>query len=406
MQGRTTSSQLARAAIAAAALACAACSFDVPGIDLGSITAIDMSAAGDGPPPDFPRGAFVPSNVSPTLVQDGAASLVGPHDIDTEKLLIDGQPPAVGVVFTPELTHDEWAVLAVRDFTINVDVTVHGRRGLIVIAVGDARISAVLHAEAVTRTPGPGGQFTGAGHGGDGKTSGTADSGGGGAGHAALGATGGASGAPTDGEGGLGGPSYLGALFGGSGGGTGAGTSSPVSPCPAGKGYSLGGGGGGILQISAKGTIDIVAGGGINAGGGGGRGGCLDAASAGGGGGSGGTIWLEAPMMRILGKLAANGGGGGSGGRGGILIADDGYDGTDALLDSAAAPGGASRGSDSGAGGAGGGRATDAVGGDKALNAGGGGGAVGRIRLRTTAVAPVTDPGTVESPPPELTVDF
>jgi hypothetical protein len=389
------------------ALVCAllgGCHFEVSGFDLGFVG----GGGGDGPEPtDLPQKAFVPSNVATTDVQEGASSLSGPHDIDTENLRIDGQLPPPGVVFIAEAGNDSLAVLSVRDFTVSTDVLVHGRRALVVIAVGDARLTAVMHAEAVKRSPGPGGSFTGMGHGGDGKSNGAADSGGGGAGHGAVGAGGGASDAASDGEGGLGGPSYPSSLSGGSGGGTGAGVSSTVvQPCPSGGGYSLGGAGGGALQITAKGTIDITASGGIDAGGGGGRGGCQESASAGGGGGSGGTIWLEAPTMRVLGKLAANGGAGGSGGRNAFLMSADGRDGDDATLDLTPAAGGVSRGDGSGAGGAGGVRGSVATPGQKSTNGGGGGGAVGHIRLRTRSVAPVTDPTTVVTPMQEQTVDF
>jgi len=221
------------------------------------------------------------------------------------------------------------------------------------------------------------------------------------------GAAGGDSLASTNGMGGAGGGTYLHELAGGSGGGDGAGTSSPTfKPCPTGKGFSQGGAGGGSVQLSAKLNLDLAESGGINVGGGGGRGGCGEAASAGGGGGSGGSIWLEAPTMRIVGKLAANGGGAGSGGRSSGIDQDDGNDGDDGLLDVLGARGGTSPGSGAGKGGNGGSLMTDAAPGGKELNAGGGGGAVGRIRLRTRTVSPVTSGVTIMSPPAEKTVDF
>ena len=386
----------------------AGCSFDVHGIDLPSLSSLD-AGLGDGAQDstDLARGGFVPSNVSPTHVQEGASSLAGVHDIDTERLLIDGQAPVPGIVFVPEATHDEWAVLSVRDFTVTSDVRVHGRRALVVIAVGDAHISAVIHAEAKLRSPGPGGQFTGAGHGSDGKSNGAQDSGGGGGGHGAVGAAGGPSKASVNGEGGTGGIAYSGALLGGSGGGDGAGINSTIAqPCPAGGAFSLGGAGGGVIQISAKGALELLALGGINVGGGGGRGGCQDSASAGAGGGAGGTIWLDAPMVRILGRLAANGGGGGSGGRTDAFSGDDGEDGADGTLDAVPARGGMSQGDNSGAGGAGGALSVDAVAGTRDFNAGGGGAGVGKLRIRTRGVAPTTDPSTILSPGSELTTDF
>jgi hypothetical protein len=87
-------------------------------------------------------------------------------------------------------------------------------------------------------------------------------------------------------------------------------------------------------------------------------------------------------------------------------MAQDGLDGADGALANSVAAGGASQGMNSGAGGAGGALAIAAASGEKETNAGGGGGGVGRIRLRTHVAAPITDPGTVTSPPPMLTTDF
>ncbi len=405
---RVVVSAWACAAACAAVGALGACRFHVDGADIPSLFEVTDGGVSDGAGPSVGDGAmpgvgFQPSNVAPTHVQEGAASLTSPHDIDTEKLLIDGAPPPVGIVFVPEATHDAWAVLSVHDLTVGADLVVHGRRALIVVAVGDIRVSAIVHAEADRRTPGPGGQFTGPGRGGDGKTSSSDHSGGGGAGHGTVGGAGGKSNASTNGEGGLAGVAYTDALLGGSGGGDGA----NAAICAMGSGLGLGGAGGGAIQLSAKGLIDLVASGGIHAGGGGGRGGCDDdVGSAGGGGGAGGTIWLEAPTMRLLGKVAANGGAGGSGAHFGFINTNTGEDGENGKLDAIGGIGGRSRGGDSGAGGNGGVRGLAPTPGAMQQEAGGGGGAVGVLRLRTRAVAPVTAPDTVLSPAPALTTDF
>ncbi len=385
----------------------AGCRFELAGIDIPTRFGSDGSGVPTDGGGDLARAGFVPSHVAPPHVQEGAASLIGAKDLDTEQLTIDGKAPPAGVIFIAETTHDEWAVLSVRDLEVPVDLSVHGRRGLIVVAVGSVRIAAVIHAAAERRTPGPGGQFTGPGHGGDGKSATTLDSGGGGAGHALAGAAGGPSTSLVNGEGGAGGAVYTAELEGGSGGGDGAGTTSTLGfSCPAAQDFSKGGAGGGAIQLSAQISIEIGASGGIDAGGGGGRGGCFEAASAGGGGGSGGTIWLEAPSIQILGKVTANGGAGGSGGHNSGIESAAGVDGENGKLALTAALGGSSKGFTSGAGGTGGTLGSAPRSGEQALNGGGGGGGVGRIRVRTHATAPITSADTVLSPQPQLTADF
>ncbi len=44
-------------------------------------------------------------------------------------------------------------MLSVHDLDLNANVIVHGTRTLIILAAGNASISAVVHAEAKTRTP-------------------------------------------------------------------------------------------------------------------------------------------------------------------------------------------------------------------------------------------------------------
>jgi hypothetical protein len=154
-------------------------------------------------------------------------------------------------------------------------------------------------------------------------------------------------------------------LSGGSGGGAGAGN-------PGGAG----GHGGGALQLSARDRVRVAPTGSVNAGGGGGRSPAMR--SAGGGGGSGGAILLEAPVVEILGSVAAMGGGGG---QGGADVASD--HGENGRTDGVRARGG-DNGMCCGPGGAGSdpvfGAATD---GRAGQNAGGGGGGGGRVRILT-----------------------
>ena len=399
-----------RLLLASATVLFGACHFDVSGfpalgdgLDSGDATAYDGGSVDSLTP-----AAFSPAHVSPSDIENGAASLSGAQDIDTDALTIDGRTPPPGVLFHAEASNDGWAILAVHDFTVTSDVTVHGRRALLVVAVGSIEIDAIMHAEAQQRAPGPGGDYTGMGRGSDGKHSSGADSGGGGAGHGAAGAPGGDSTAKTNDEGGPAGVAYGGPsdLFGGSGGGDGAGASGGQQPCPSGANWSLGGAGGGAIQLSAKLELRIAASGGINASGGGGGGGCKESASAGGGGGSGGTVWLEAPTMTLDGKVAANGGGGGSGGDGSSQSPLDASDGQDGRLDVAVAAGGGPSGNSGGGGGAGGATTTPPAQGAEATNAGGGGGAVGAIRIRTREVSPITSATTILSPAPIKSVDF
>ncbi len=225
-----------------------------------------------------------------------------------------------------------------------------------------------------------------------------------------AGARGPCAGGPTQGEGaGGGGAGGGGGGFGGAGGRGGDGNSdniisgttggNPANPsaapagprggCPGAQGGNgdepggLGGHGGGAVWLTAGKLIDIASGAGINAGGGGGRGGTrttTDGDAGGGGGGSGGVIWLEAPIVRSAGTLAANGGSGGEGSGG----SQPGAVGIAGRLDVGRALGGDGSCDVGSAGGAGGHRddangligATPLPGGG-----GGGGGGVGFIRV-------------------------
>lgn len=156
--------------------------------------------------------------------------------------------------------------------------------------------------------------------------------------------------------------------------------------------------GGGAVYLASKASIGITMGAGINAGGGGGGGGTRTAGSGdagGGGGGSGGMIFLEAPVIRSAGILAANGGGGGKASGGGFA----GVAGTNGLLGIDAAPGGTGGMSSGADGGRGGHRASPLGARPPAVTnggGGGGGGGAGIVRI----LSPDADLGALVSPAP------
>ena len=157
-----------------------------------------------------------------------------------------------------------------------------------------------------------------------------------------------------------------------------------------------GGKGGGTVYVMSLMSIGISTGAGINAGGGGGGGGDVNVGngeSGGGGGGSGGSIFLESPVIRSEGALAANGGGGGEGSSQGTA----GNPGEPGKLGLMPAQGGKSAASEGADGGDGGNGATPAGQTPTQLKkgGGGGGGSVGFIRV-TSADAQL---GTLVSPP-------
>jgi hypothetical protein len=367
------------------------CHFEVPSVELdepedaAEAMAEDLSASPDlaHAPPDL-TPPFAPSHVdSPPL---GSGTLAGVTRIDTTTLMLElmggGMVPA-GVTLTRD-SHG-YAVLATGSWLVDQDVKVAGSAPLVVVATGDVNVLMTIHAEASYDQPGPGGAAPemGDGKGGRGVEGSGAngdDSGGGGG---SFGAMGGAGGSTTSILGNLDGGA-VGAIYGGTAadflGGSGGGNGGHFESCTMSRG--LAGAGGGVVQISSATSITVS--GTINAGGGGGRGGCQSQASAGGGGGSGGTIFLEAPMLSVTGKLVANGtdqaAGGGSGSASGIA----------------------------GGGGKGGGGYCDPAlsggGGERATNSGGGGGGGGRTWLRAHGVP---DSGRAQiSPPAGVLTDF
>jgi hypothetical protein len=248
-------------------------------------------------------------------------------------------------------------LLITRRFVIEqgMNVNVVGNRPLIVVALDEALINGHLQASGMSGQA-RGGGFgqtedgqNGLGPGGGGKPG--ADSGGGGAGFCGKG---GASGTGMNGGKPYGSPENV-PLIGGSSGGK--------------YGYYASAGGGAI-QITAGVRIEVGLLGTIHVGGSG-------VGFLAGGGGSGGAILLEAPKVRVLGHLAANGGGGSA------PTSDDGSSGADASDDDQPAPGGHSADFPHGGNGSAGemidGQTSEPKG--TAKVSGGGGGGAGRIRI-------------------------
>lgn len=196
--------------------------------------------------------------------------------------------PDVGVFMVKSLLIEE-----------NCGIYVYGSRPFVLVAAGDVTINgtvvAVPNEDLIYKLNGAGGYPIGSNGGpGAGGPSPQPNFGtGGGASHCTKGGKGSGD---TAGQGGnIYGNEQISPLLGGSLGGHAA--------------YSNTGGGlgGGAIQISAGGTIAIGPKGSINVGGGGGG---LPGGTYGQGGGSGGSLLLEAPVITILGALAANGGSG------------------------------------------------------------------------------------------------
>ncbi|MCK5797339.1 MAG: hypothetical protein KAI47_09160, partial [Deltaproteobacteria bacterium] len=297
-------------------------------------------------PPDFvlildvssTGSLFKISNVPSTYLTRGEGHLeLGGKGLSfdtTDAILRGPQGPINLPPHTFRYADEHYAVLVTGTFHLQKDAVlkVLGPRPLIIVASQKVSIEGFLDASGAKQRPGAGG-----GRGGDKRSPGQAGMG---SGCAAGGEEGserktfdatGAAGGSFGGVGGHGGdgpegaaacaPQYLVPLVGGSGGGGGA------------REGGTGGGGGGAIQISAGVAIKVTATGTIHAGGGGGCHGRKLSIHAGpgsgGGGGSGGAILLEAPMVWVDGRLAANGGGGGGGVSG---LTGTGTDGEDAKV--------------------------------------------------------------------------
>jgi len=212
---------------------------------------------------------------------------------------------------------------------------------------------------------------------------GSAGAGGGGGGFGAAGGDGGNGNADgTQTTGGAGGKVRAAALahpIGGCAGAKGGLGDDPLNPGGA------GGAAGGTVYLVSTMSISIANGAGIDAGGDGGSPGTVNLSngeSGGGGGGSGGSIFLEAPVIRSDGILAANGGGGGEGSGQG----SEGRVGSPGVFGLAPANGGKG-GSNEGADGGDGGFVTTPAGQKptqiKNGGGGGGGGGVGVIHVKS-----------------------
>ena len=241
-------------------------------------------------------------------------------------------------------------VLIVRDFRMSTGAKLRatGTVPLAILAFGSIAIEAnaaidVSAGGAGARTTCAAGAINGVPREGGG-------GGGGGGGFAALGGSGGN------------GDADSGSLAaGGPGGELVAMPTGPLGGCPGaqgGAGNDAGGSGGlagGAIYLVAAQKIEIAPGAGINAGGGGGDGGDAAAFSfgdaGGGGGGSGGVIWIESPLVRSAGTLAANGGGGGEA-SGGFSSGNGGETGALSAMPAAGGGGNSGPGTDGGNGGA------------------------------------------------------
>lgn len=280
----------------------------------------------------------------------------------------------VHVTGTVNLTGSN-AIALVANGTLVVDALIDGRpaTGCLTVQTGIAGPGGFAGGTTQQAGIGSGGGMPGSG--------GDKTEGGGGGGNGGSGGSGGSAGP----DGPAGGAAYgsgdptIAVLVGGGGGGGADG------------GGAVGGGGGAALQLASNVSIAIGSNGAINLGGcGGHHGGGND---SGGGGGAGGTLLIEAPMLTLVGVLAANGGGGGGG--------SGGTDGSAGSTDAQPAPGGA-RNTNVAVGGSGAAGAT--ITGDNGTyssqpsHSGGGGGGAGRIRLETRTGSAMVGSAAILSP--------
>jgi hypothetical protein len=386
-----------------------ACSFDQSGLNGGDSSTVDAGVADSSPSDGVPgidaiigSGAFhvpddgqYPGGADLTL-SGNVTITTGPNAPTIDTTLPTGVVLDFWMQPCTSTPCPEVAVLHTHAFTVanGANVRVIGTRPLVVIAGDVVTISGLIDASARDVTPGAGGfpQANGAGAGGAGMPNQGNDGGGGGAGFGKAGGGGGDGGnGSMKGAGGAAGPMVdrveVLVLQGGSGGGPGApGGCTSTTP---------GGAGGGAVELFSTVSITIGPNGIIDVGGGGGIGGsvCVSDDSAGGGGGAGGVIFLQAPIVSVMGTMTSNGGGGG----GGASNLGGGGNGTDATEMSTAATGGTAGDTGASAGGAGGFGTTNAGNAMAATNnGGGGGGGVGRIRILHRM--PYTMGGTISPP--------
>lgn len=311
--------------------------------------------------------------------------------VDTSANVITDPSPGVEHEIVTPIEGGPVMVVRARTMSILGPLRVTGDKPLILVAdeivVGS---DGVIDVAGRLDDAGPGAATGRAGQPGQNFNSNTAGGGGGGFGTpGANGASAGSTCAPIANGGGAGdehGAPVLAILEGGGSGGAGGGDAACAT---------AGGGGGGAVQLSARSRILVT--GAIDAGGGGGRGGVVcpgHSSHAGGGGGAGGAIYLEAPMVDLMGTVTANGGGGGGGGSTPFantlcdgFAAEPGGNGENGTRTIAAAAGGMrARQGCSHPGGAGGARTTAPTT-NLSINCegsvGGGGGAAGRIVIKS-----------------------
>jgi hypothetical protein len=367
----------------------AACNFEPP-----STEGADGGPGGDG------TGCRSFSSQIDTckLDQQSLLNLSGELLFNTDTNEITRNGTAFAVISTLAQTADgEMRVLLAAQviFQVNAHLRVEGARGFGIVATDTITMATgalidVSAGGAGHRTTCPGGPLRG-------MDDNDGAAGGGGGGFGALGGPGGNGDADNvQSLAGAGGSFAFPAPTGVLGGCDGA---SGGDQSPANLG-GLAGLGGGAVYLASRKSIGIAMGAVINASGGGGGGGTrtVDTGDAGGGGGgSGGMIFLEAPVIRSDGILAANGGGGGEGSGGSFA----GVAGPAGMLGIGAAPGGMG-GTPTGADGGSGGHRASPLGARPTMvlngGGGGGGGGVGIIRV----ASPDQRLGDLVSPAPTM----
>ncbi|MDP1826516.1 MAG: putative metal-binding motif-containing protein [Archangium sp.] len=325
---------------------------------------------------------YVPSNFPEAqLPNDGGFALAvrGNRTLDTDSATITGGTMPPHTLFTQD-GGQQTLLIQVNSFTVDAGatLTINGARPVIFAVLGNAVIAGTVLAQNPGAPAACGNGSNGVTGGGGGGGFGTDGGIGGGDMASATLGTGGQFGAPN-------GQAALQPLRGGCSGGTGSNR---------GGFGGAGGEGGGAVQISATGTLSVLATGTVTAPGRGGDRGIDpsggNAFPSGGGGGSGGAILLEALSLLVdQARLTANGGGGGAG-----RDNNAGTAGADGRRDADVAALGGNAQNNAGNGGTGGTRSFGAARGDAATanNAGGGGagGGVGRIRLNARNTCTVT----------------
>jgi hypothetical protein len=308
---------------------------------------------------------FDPSNglTNQLLASANSAAVALPDgttiDTTTGVVKVNGTPMSVVNVSVPQATGPAIRVMLARSWAVG-NVRVTGTMPLALVSVGTITLNGLLDASANTTEglSGPGSVSSAAVC-----VGGNSMGGGGGGGNATSGGNSESVVSPVGVPGGaLGGQPqatipFTGGCIGGS----------KLSGDPA-TSQNNGGWGGGAIQLASLSRIEVTTTATVSLGGGGGR-------DPQGGGGSGGNLIVEAPTVRVSGKVYANGGGGAACG---TRAPDANLSLVPAAGPSCSGGGGASGGS----GGTGSAPPTNGSGGQFA-NPAGGGGAVGRVYIAT-----------------------